>query len=91
MSVQVPQKEGDVVTVLSYGWELRDREVRSLAGGHTAGTCQSWDLNLGGLPLETLPLTTALRLAELVHPLAWPGLACGSGGCGPHRLSMLQG
>lgn len=62
--------------------------MRSLAGGHTAGTCQSWDLNLGRLPLETLPLTTALRLAELMHPLAWP---VALGDVTPTGSQLLQG
>ena len=49
------QEGGDIITVPSNRWELRHREVKSLTPGHTARTCQSWDLNLGHLPLETNP------------------------------------
>ena len=49
------QEGGDIITVPVNRWGRRHRTMNSQAQGHRAGTCQSWGLSLGHLPLETDP------------------------------------
>lgn len=51
-----------------------------------ARMCQSWDLNLGHLPLKTCSVTTALWLAELT-----PSLACVAGDMWPPQALCAVG
>lgn len=49
------QEGGDIIAIPVCSWGQRRRKARSHAQGHRAGTCQSWGLSLGHLPLETDP------------------------------------
>ena len=65
------QEGGDIIAIPVCSWGQKHRKVRSHAQGHRAGTCESWRLSLGHLPLETdLSLWLGKRLPVLDSPVS---------------------